>query len=303
MVVSTIAAGTGDTFWQFSDVNKSTRAPRRPVGRMASGPESPALPLFRRFRVGWKAGDGTPLIRRQVDATSPSRRAQRRRTPERREDTGSTRSNFDFPPSEMHEQERKRSTRTANCSGDQRCGFAGALGRTKRSALVAGTLGRVGDESPGRRSARRCHMGRRTAAAREPAPWMTLVRSRTAAKVDSIRLVVLRWSRCSAGKPWKAGSSSSSSAIFMTALGNFASYCLATTSCAVLRQFRPRAGSGGRRARGTGRVPGSAWPPAPVVQGTTCRGCPCRRPGGRRTTEQHRREPPPGRHERYTRPK
>lgn len=161
MVVSTIAAGTGDTFWQFSDVNKSARAPRRPVGRMASGPESPALLLFRRFGVGREAGDGTPLIRRQVDATSSSRRAQRRRTPERREDTGSIRSNFDFPPSERHEQERKRSTRTADRSGDQRCGFTGVLGRTTRSALVAGTLGRVGDKSPGRRRARRCHMGRR----------------------------------------------------------------------------------------------------------------------------------------------
>ncbi len=32
-------------------------------------------------------------------------------------------------------------------------------------------------------------------------------------------------------------------------------------------------GFGGRRAQGTVRVPGNAWPPAPVVQGATCRGC------------------------------
>ena len=194
MVVSTIAAGTGDAFWQFSDVNKSARAPRRPVGRIASGPESPALRLFRRFRVGWEAGDGTPLIRRQVHATSSSRRAQRRRTPERREGTGSARSNFHFPPTEMHEPERKRSTRTAARSGDQRCGFAVVLGRTTRSALVAGTLGPVGDESPGRRSARRCHMGRRPLSrgrkrSSSPRRWTKPWRSR-ALVVKEARLVL-----------------------------------------------------------------------------------------------------------------
>jgi hypothetical protein len=37
-------------------------------------------------------------------------------------------------------------------------------------------------------------------AAREPGPLVTLVRSRTVAKVDSMGLVVLRLSQCSAGE-------------------------------------------------------------------------------------------------------
>ncbi len=36
-------------------------------------------------------------------------------------------------------------------------------------------------------------------AAREPGPFVTRVRWRTVAKVDSIGLVVRRWTQCSAG--------------------------------------------------------------------------------------------------------
>ena len=39
------------------------------------------------------------------------------------------------------------------------------------------------------------------AAERDPAPRVTLVRSRTVAKVDSIGFVVRRWIQCSAGLP------------------------------------------------------------------------------------------------------
>jgi hypothetical protein len=38
-----------------------------------------------------------------------------------------------------------------------------------------------------------------TPAAREPGPLVTRCRSRTVAKVDSIGLVVRRWTQCSAG--------------------------------------------------------------------------------------------------------
>jgi hypothetical protein len=38
-----------------------------------------------------------------------------------------------------------------------------------------------------------------TPAALEPGPLVTLVRSRTVAKVDSIGFVVRRWIQCSAG--------------------------------------------------------------------------------------------------------
>lgn len=61
-------------------------------------------------------------------------------------------------------------------------------------------------------------------ATRLPAPLVTLVRSRTVAKLDLIGLVVRRWVQCSAGKPKNASSSSSSSAIRLTTLGYFAPY-------------------------------------------------------------------------------
>lgn len=60
------------------------------------------------------------------------------------------------------------------------------------------------------------------AAVREPAPRVTLVRSRTVANVDSMGFVVRRWIQCSAGKSKNASSSASSSVILFTALGNFA---------------------------------------------------------------------------------
>ena len=60
-------------------------------------------------------------------------------------------------------------------------------------------------------------------AAREPGPLVTLVRSRTVAKVDSMGLVVFRWTQCSAGKSKKASSSSRSLTIFSVALGHLAS--------------------------------------------------------------------------------
>jgi hypothetical protein len=37
-------------------------------------------------------------------------------------------------------------------------------------------------------------------AARDPGPLVTLVRSRTVAKVDSMGLVIFRWIQCWAGK-------------------------------------------------------------------------------------------------------
>lgn len=58
-----------------------------------------------------------------------------------------------------------------------------------------------------------------SAAARLPAPLVTLVLSRTVAKVDSIGLVVRRWIQCSAGKSKNASSSSSWSTIRLTTLG------------------------------------------------------------------------------------
>lgn len=54
-----------------------------------------------------------------------------------------------------------------------------------------------------------------------PAPLVTFVRSRTVAKVDSMGFVVRRWIQCSAGKSKNASSSSTSSVIFLAALGNF----------------------------------------------------------------------------------
>lgn len=65
------------------------------------------------------------------------------------------------------------------------------------------------------------------AAVREPAPRVTLVRSRTVEKVDSMGFVVLRWIQCSVGKSFNASSWSWSSVIFLTALGNFAPLSLA----------------------------------------------------------------------------
>ncbi|RPK54369.1 hypothetical protein EES42_43065 [Streptomyces sp. ADI95-17] len=71
------------------------------------------------------------------------------------------------------------------------------------------------------------------AAARLPAPLVTLVRRRTVAKVDSIGFVVRRWIQCSAGKSKNASSSSSSSVIRLTTLGYFAPYCLANAATAL----------------------------------------------------------------------
>src|SRR5215207_1851051 len=53
-----------------------------------------------------------------------------------------------------------------------------------------------------------------------PGPLVTRVRSRTEEKVDSIGLLVLRCSQCSAGKSKKVSSSSASSVILATALGH-----------------------------------------------------------------------------------
>ena len=60
-------------------------------------------------------------------------------------------------------------------------------------------------------------------AAREPGPLVTLVRSRTVAKVDSMGFVVFRWTQCSAGKSKNASNASASLMTFSTALGHLAS--------------------------------------------------------------------------------
>ena len=57
-------------------------------------------------------------------------------------------------------------------------------------------------------------------AALEPGPLVTRVRSRTVEKVDSIGLLVLRCTQCSAGKSKKHNSSSASSTILAAALGH-----------------------------------------------------------------------------------
>ena len=65
-------------------------------------------------------------------------------------------------------------------------------------------------------------------AAFEPGPLLTLVRSRTVAKVDSSGFVVVKWSQCSAGKSKKHSKASGLSVILATALGH--------SSCTRLRR-------------------------------------------------------------------
>src|SRR5213078_1574802 len=87
----------------------------------------------------------------------------------------------------------------------------------------------------------------------EPGPLVTLVRSRTVAKVDSIGLVVLRWIQCSAGKSKKAKSASGLSVILATALGHLAPNASANAVVAAsawARSSASRISASARRADG-----------------------------------------------------
>ena len=70
-------------------------------------------------------------------------------------------------------------------------------------------------------------------AARDPGPLVTRCRSRRVANVDSIGLVVRRWTQCSAGNSKNASSTSRSSVIFAAALGHLTPYSAANALAAA----------------------------------------------------------------------